>query len=66
MPQESQWEGKPTIVLNPESKYKFSFGVAKAKLIIENIDAIKAFVTKHSRPVKQGRCEDAPCCGCCD
>jgi hypothetical protein len=30
--------------LNPKSQYQFSFGVAKAKLILLHIDAIRDFV----------------------
>ena len=39
-----EYKGNKTLNLNPESKFSFSFGLAKAKLILENIDVIKKFV----------------------
>ncbi len=39
-----QYQGSPTLCLNPEARYKFSFGVAKAKMILDHLEAIKAFV----------------------
>jgi hypothetical protein len=41
----SEYQGKPVITLkkDPDDRYPFSFGKAKAKLIVENIDAIKKF-----------------------
>ena len=41
----SEYKGNKLIVLrrNPEDKYPFQFGKTKAKLIVENIEAIKAF-----------------------
>lgn len=48
-----QFKGKPTITLNPGAKYPFSFGPDKARLIVENIDEIRAFVTSlGTAPVK--------------
>lgn len=32
----SSYKGNPTISLNAESRYPFTFGLAKAKLISEN------------------------------
>jgi hypothetical protein len=51
---EDVYKEKPILVLKrtEEEKYPFSFGVAKAKSIIEAFDAIKAFVEKHDVPVK--------------
>lgn len=96
-----QYKGNPTISLAADAKYPFSFGAAKAALIVEHFDAIKAFSeankprlererqeskrfsgeeekgsryqSNHFRFAgggesyqnKNGRCEDAPCCGCC-
>ena len=50
----SVYQGKPTLLLkaNPSAKWFFSFGLAKAKLIVDNIDEIKAFVTAHESGVK--------------
>jgi hypothetical protein len=44
------YKGNPTITLASESKWPFTFGVAKAKLVLANIEAIKAFVAKYDRP----------------
>jgi len=42
----TEFKGKPVLILkrNEEDKYPFSFGTSKAKLILENIEAIKKFV----------------------
>jgi len=42
----SEFKGKPMLVIKRDEndKYPFSFGLAKAKLILENLDAIKKFV----------------------
>lgn len=49
--EESEFKGNKMIVLkNDENdQYPFQFGVKKAKLVLENIDAIKAFVEKNDR-----------------
>ena len=41
-----EYKGKPLIILkrSPEDKYPFSFGVSKARLILDNLEAIKKFV----------------------
>lgn len=39
-----EWKGKATITLNPSAPFKFSFGFDKAKLIVDNIEAIRQFV----------------------
>ncbi len=44
MPTISEYKGNKLICLNPGSKFMFSFGLGKAKMILENIDAIKKFV----------------------
>lgn len=48
---ESEFKGNPMIVLTqgPEDKFPFQFGLKKAKLILEHLDDIKQFVTKHSK-----------------
>ncbi len=40
-----EYKGQPIIVLsrNENDKYPFQFGIGKAKLILENLDAIKRF-----------------------
>lgn len=49
--EESEFKGNPMIVLknDEEDKFPFQFGLKKAKLILENIDAIKDFVQKHDK-----------------
>lgn len=49
--EESEFKGNAMIVLkNDEAdQYPFQFGVKKAKLVLENIDAIKKFVEKNDR-----------------
>ncbi|MGD0336490.1 MAG: hypothetical protein ABSB18_05255 [Candidatus Omnitrophota bacterium] len=44
-----EFKGKPLIILkrNAEDKYPFSFGVSKAKLILDNLDEIKKFVEEN-------------------
>jgi hypothetical protein len=44
-----EYRGKPLIILkrSEEDKFPFSFGVTKAKLILENIEAIKKFVEEN-------------------
>lgn len=49
MIEKSEYKGKPIIVIkrSEDDKYPFSFGVSKAKLILENIDEIKKFVEEN-------------------
>ena len=75
------YKGHPTISLG-EGEYPFTFGLSKARLVLEHLDEIRAFVDgasgKASEVIeirlssgavvtqnRRGRCEDAPCCGCC-
>lgn len=46
MIEKSEFKGKPIIILkrDEEDKYPFSFGLSKARLILENIEEIKKFV----------------------
>lgn len=46
-PVEKEYKGHPLLVLNPESKYPFSFGLAKAKLVVGYFDRIKEFIAKY-------------------
>ena len=50
MVERSEYKGKPLIVIkrSEDDQYPFSFGVAKAKLILENIEEIKKFVAENS------------------
>jgi hypothetical protein len=44
VPKVDTFKGNPVIILNPEDRWTFSFGINKARLILQNLDAIKAFV----------------------
>lgn len=46
----SEYKGKPLLVLkrSEDDKYPFSFGMSKAKLILENIEEIKKFVEENN------------------
>ena len=47
----SEYNGKPILVLrrSEEDKFPFSFGLAKAKLILENLEDIKKFVAENAQ-----------------
>lgn len=51
MTEQTEFKGNAIIVLKrkEDDKYPFSFGVGKAKLILENIEDIQTFVAEHSR-----------------
>jgi hypothetical protein len=40
----SNYKGHPTISLNAEARYPFTFGLEKARLILSNLQAIRDFV----------------------
>jgi hypothetical protein len=44
-----EYKGKPLIILkrNEEDKFPFSFGVSKARLILDHIEEIKKFVQEN-------------------
>ncbi|NBP30337.1 MAG: hypothetical protein EBV23_12325, partial [Flavobacteriia bacterium] len=42
-----EYKGHKTITLNPEARYPFTFGLAKALLIVQNIEAIQKFVASE-------------------
>jgi len=50
MTERSEFKGKPVLILKrtDEDKYPFSFGLGKAKLILENMQEIEAFVQENS------------------
>lgn len=46
-PQRGEYKGSTILTLNPGQQFPFSFGIAKAKLIVEHFDAIKAFADEE-------------------
>lgn len=50
--EESEFKGNPMLVLKntEEDRYPFSFGLKKARLILEHIEDVKKFVDKHVQP----------------
>jgi hypothetical protein len=46
-PQIGEYKGNPVLTLNPGERFPFSFGVAKAKLILQHLEAVKDFVVKY-------------------
>jgi hypothetical protein len=50
MVEKGEYKGKPIITIkrNEDDQYPFSFGVSKAKLILENLEEIKKFVEENS------------------
>ena len=47
----SEYRGKPILVLkrSEDDKFPFSFGLAKAKMILECIEEIKKFVEENEK-----------------
>lgn len=39
-----EFKGAPVLDLNPDARFIVSFGLGKAKLIVDNFEAIKKFV----------------------
>lgn len=61
------YKGHATITLHDGDASKgFSFGFNKARLILENLQAIRDFADKNEPKGPKQRCIDAPCCGCCE
>lgn len=50
MIEKSEYKGKPILVIkrDEDDKYPFSFGLSKAKLMLENIEEIKKFVEENA------------------
>jgi len=47
---EKKFKGRPVLVLRKneqDTKYPFSFGLGKARLFLDNQQAVEAFVAKH-------------------
>ena len=47
----SEFKGRPMLVLkrSEDEKFPFSFGLTKAKMILENINEIKKFVEDNEK-----------------
>lgn len=50
MIERGEYKGKPLMIIkrSEDDKYPFSFGLSKAKLILENIEEIKKFVEENT------------------
>ena len=44
-----EYKGNKILILNPGAKFPFSIGLGKAKMILEQIDAIKKFVQEYDK-----------------
>ena len=55
MIERSEFKGKPVLILkrSEEDRYPFSFGLGKARLIVENFEEIKKFVEDNSQAEQQ-------------
>lgn len=51
MVERSEFKGNPIIILKRDEndKYPLSFGLGKARLIMENVDEIKKFVEEYTK-----------------
>lgn len=47
----SEYKGKPVLILkrSEDEKFPFSFGVTKAKMILDHIEEIKKFVAENEK-----------------
>ncbi len=48
----SEYKGKPLLVLkrSEDEKFPFSFGITKAKMILDHVEEIRKFVEENDRP----------------
>jgi len=51
----AEFQGRPVIMLkrNENDRFPFVFGLSKARLILENIEAIKKFVEENEAKPKK-------------
>jgi hypothetical protein len=51
MVERSEFKGKPVLIIRRDEndKYPFSFGMTKARLILENLEEIKRFVEDNEK-----------------
>lgn len=49
--EKSEFNGRPVIILKrtAEDRYAFTFGLSKARLILENLEDIKKFVEENEQ-----------------
>lgn len=47
VPEITEYKGNKLLTLNPKAKFTFSFGVQKAKMILEHIDSIRIFAESN-------------------
>jgi hypothetical protein len=54
MVERSEFKGKPVLIIKRDEndKYPFSFGMTKAKMILENLEEIKRFVEDNEKAVE--------------
>ncbi len=52
MVERGEFRGKPILILKRDEneKFPFSFGLGKARLIIDNFEEIKKFVEENAKP----------------
>lgn len=58
MPELQEYQGNKIICLNPGQRFPFSFGLNKAKMILENIDSIKKFVESNGESCGEPQASD--------
>ena len=54
MIERTEYRGKPVLIIkrSEDDRFPFSFGLGKARLILENIEEIKKFVEENQEEVK--------------
>ncbi len=52
MPSIEEFKGYPVLVLNPDERPTLQFGLAKCKIILSQLDAIRAFVESGGTSVE--------------
>ena len=52
-PKIGQYKGHPMIILNPDDRFPFQFGLNKARMIVEQFDEIREFVRQHDEDARE-------------
>jgi hypothetical protein len=56
-----EYKGNKILCLNPGERFPFSFGLGKAKMILENLDVIKKFVETEGKDLGEfGKKQEEP------